>query len=150
MLDEDTVSRGDHLSLIGGAYLDGVGDEIIRPAPVDLARVAIRRNDYVGWDSELMTSLTPAHFRREPGGESNRVIRCVDNLVVGLGACELRLGHDYRFGRGARLFGSRPVSSACSRAVARAVLSETPAHRRHSRVRVDHRGGVTERPHPGH
>lgn len=89
VLDEDTVSLGDHLSLLGGAYLDGVGKEITRPAPADLAGMAIRRNDYVGWDRELMTSLTPAHFRREPGDESTGVIRCIDKLVVGLGAMYL-------------------------------------------------------------
>lgn len=89
VLDEDTFSLGVQLSILGGAYVDRVGDEITRSPSADLRRMATRRNDYVGWDSELMTCLTPAHFRREPSDKGAGLIRCVDNLVVGLGAMYL-------------------------------------------------------------
>lgn len=89
VLDEDTLSLGEQLSILGGAHIDRIGDEIARAPNTELVRMATRRNDYVGWDSELMTSLTPAHFRREPSDEGGGLVRCLDNLVVGLGAMYL-------------------------------------------------------------
>jgi hypothetical protein len=64
-------------------------EESLRPARLGLARVALRRNDYVGWDGELSTSLTPAHVRRAPGGVPGSLGSRLDAMVVGLGAMYL-------------------------------------------------------------
>jgi len=89
VLDTDLSIVGDSLSILGGTHLEQAAEESLRRARSGLARVAIRRNDYVGWDGELSTSLTPAHFRREPGGVPGSLGSVLDVMVVGLGAMYL-------------------------------------------------------------
>jgi hypothetical protein len=64
VLDREVLLRGDSLSVVGGAQLDEAPNEAARP-PADLtiaARAAIRRDEYIGWDTEFVTTLTPWHF----------------------------------------------------------------------------------------
>ena len=89
VVDTDALCLGEQLSIVGGAHLARVSDEMARPPRTDLLRIATRRNDYVGWDSELTTSLTPAHFRREQTEVGVGLITRVDKLAVGLGAMYL-------------------------------------------------------------
>jgi hypothetical protein len=89
VLDTDLSIVGDSLSILGGPHLAVAAEESLRPARLGLARVALRRNDYVGWDGELSTSLTPAHVRRAPGGVPGSLGSRLDAMVVGLGAMYL-------------------------------------------------------------
>jgi hypothetical protein len=86
VLDTDLSIVGDCLSLLGGTHLALATEASLRQVPPDLQRVAVRRNDYVGWDTELSSSLTPAHFRRSPGGVPGSLGSRLDSLVIGLGA----------------------------------------------------------------
>ena len=89
VLDTDLMILGDCLSIVGGAYLATAPEESRRPVPSGLSRMAARRNDYVGWDGDITTSLTPTHFLRSRATDESALDERLDVLVVGLGAMYL-------------------------------------------------------------
>ena len=89
ILDTDLRLTGDCLSIIGGDGQTNLEDEAHRPIPPDLDRVAVRRNDYVGWDSTLATTLTPQHFHIDDKPVPSQLADRLTMLAVGLGAMYL-------------------------------------------------------------
>lgn len=89
ILDTDLRLTGDCLSVVGGDGQTNFQDEARRPIPPDLNRVAVRRNDYVGWDNALATSLTPQHFQIDDEQAAGQLADRVTLLAVGLGAMYL-------------------------------------------------------------
>lgn len=72
VLDHDLLLSGSSLSIAGGVHLDEAAGEAVRP-PIDpelTSRAARRRDDYIGWDAQFATSLTPWHFHIEKTAES--------------------------------------------------------------------------------
>lgn len=72
VLDADGLLTGDWLSIVGGVHLDEAAREAARQ-PVDPelpVRAARRRDDYIGWDTQFTTNLTPWHFYVDRRGQS--------------------------------------------------------------------------------
>jgi hypothetical protein len=83
-LDAQLSIIGECLSVLGGSHLDRVDEESFRPMPPGLARIAQRRNDYIGWDGGLTTSLTPRHFACLSAEPHNEFIRFIGAMMVAL------------------------------------------------------------------
>lgn len=90
ILDTELRITGDCLSVLGAEEQSALEDESRRPIAPDLDRVAARRNDYIGWDSTLATTLTPRHFHIIDDGEvSSQLMNRLTLLAVGVGAMYL-------------------------------------------------------------
>src|SRR5207249_3032189 len=71
VFDHDVLMSGDALSIVGGDQLDKAATEAARPS-IDqgmTGRVIRRRDDYIGWDTDFATGLTPWHFYVEQSTE---------------------------------------------------------------------------------
>ena len=84
VLDSKASIKGDCLSVLGRDSLVEVPSEMARSIPSDLDRCSQRRNVYVGWDSAIATSLTPAHFRHSSATTGGRLDARLDCLIAGL------------------------------------------------------------------
>jgi hypothetical protein len=84
LLGEEVSASGDWLSVLGGRYLDDAASEARRtPADPDwVLRSARRRDDYIGWDTQLTTGLAPWHFYVEGAADSSSLRGYVDGLFV--------------------------------------------------------------------
>lgn len=89
ILDTDVFIHGDCLSVVGGAHVSQAHVEMREPMAVDISRIAVRRNDYVGWDSTVTTSLTPGHFQRDETAPEAGIAAKLDRLVISLVAMYL-------------------------------------------------------------
>ena len=64
LLDTDVNLRGDHLSVIGGAWLQEVRNAAADPPSVlDVEGIVASRDMHVGWNTRWVRALTPWHFR---------------------------------------------------------------------------------------
>jgi hypothetical protein len=89
VLDSDLKITGDALSVIGGSHLQEFQQEVAKEARPGLRRVATRRNDYIGWEGDLATSLTPAHFSYSDESIRGPIGDSLDTLAVGSAAMYL-------------------------------------------------------------
>jgi hypothetical protein len=89
VLDTDLQISGDALSVLGGSHLQDFEQEAAKEARSGLERVAKRRNDYIGWEGDLATSLTPAHFSHAEGAIRGPIVDSLDTLAVGSAAMYL-------------------------------------------------------------
>jgi hypothetical protein len=90
VLDTELRITGDCLSILGAEEESALQDESRRPIPRDLNRTAARRNDYIGWDSTLATTLTPRHFHIIDDGQvSSELANRLRLLAIGVGAMYL-------------------------------------------------------------
>jgi hypothetical protein len=87
VLDHDVHLVGAAVSVVGGRHLGSIEEEVARPPdlPAWLGRAIRRRDDLIGWDGGLATSLTPWHLRRCGGGVvDDPVAAQLDGLFVAL------------------------------------------------------------------
>lgn len=89
VLDTDLQITGDALSVIGGSHLQDFQQEAGKEPRPGLERVATRRNDYIGWEGDLATSLTPAHFSHSEGSIRGPIGDSLDTLALGSAAMHL-------------------------------------------------------------
>lgn len=84
VLEEPTLMTGTCLSVVN-ADPDAIAAEVAKPIPEGFRRMALRRNDYIGWDTSLATGLTPMHFERAER-EAWKLGARLDRLALGLAA----------------------------------------------------------------
>jgi hypothetical protein len=89
VLDTDLQIKGDALSVLGGSHLQDFAQEAARDARSGLQRVADRRNDFIGWEGDLATSLTPRHFNHPGESVRGQIGDSLDAITVGLAAMYL-------------------------------------------------------------
>lgn len=84
VLDTDLSLSGDAMSLLGGSHLDSLGAESGKTPRPDLQQMATRRNDYVGWEGDLSTFITPGHLRHPPDSVRGEIGPYLDTMTIGL------------------------------------------------------------------
>lgn len=84
ILDIDIELSGDRLAIYGGAQMPHTTAEISEPPgpAAGFVRASRRRDEYIGWDSELSTSLTPWHFAHEDASGDPTLIGQLDAVFV--------------------------------------------------------------------
>lgn len=83
VLDAEVAIEGEALSIVGPA--SGLALAAPMQPPVDrpdLERLSERRAEYIGWDSELSTALTPWHFVYSEATGDAAIRAQIDALVV--------------------------------------------------------------------